>query len=55
MPTICGLLVSRRMATWHELKSVYSLEEALDIMEVLHVDSHNEHLRHEAFKRQARR
>lgn len=36
-----GALVSSRIATLHELDTVYSVEDAYDLLEVLNVDEHN--------------
>jgi len=36
------VIVSRRHATLHELQTVYSLEDAYDMLEVIRVDNHNE-------------
>lgn len=31
------------MATLHELQTIYSLEDAWDLLEILQVDKHNEY------------
>lgn len=36
------MIVSYRLATLHELQTVYSLEDALDLLEVISVDSYNQ-------------
>ena len=41
---IVGTLVSARLATLAELQSVYSVEDAYDMLEVLAVDNHNRSL-----------
>ena len=42
MPAMIGVIVSRRLATLHELQTVYSLEDAVDLYEVAAVNSYNE-------------
>lgn len=42
VPRVIGTLVSARMATLHELQTVYSVEDAYNMLEVLSVDHHNE-------------
>lgn len=41
VPTILGMLISGGMASARELQSVYGLEDAYDLAEILLVDSHN--------------
>jgi hypothetical protein len=41
VPAIIGTLVSARMATLHELQSVYGMSAAYDLLEVLSVDRYN--------------
>jgi hypothetical protein len=38
---IVGGLVSSRLCTLHEMQTVYSLQDALDLWEVLSVDNYN--------------
>jgi len=38
---VIGPLVSSRLATLAELDTVYGLEDAYDLLEVLTVDAHN--------------
>lgn len=40
--SICGALISAKLATLHELQTVYSLEDALDLIEILSVDNYNQ-------------
>ena len=42
MSGLLGLLVARKMATLHELQTVYSYEEALDMAEAIAVQNYNE-------------
>lgn len=41
VPRIIGALVSSRMATMHELQTVYGVKDAYDLLEVLSVDNAN--------------
>ncbi|MDP0368844.1 hypothetical protein Q7Y16_09940 [Glaesserella parasuis] len=38
---VVGAVVSSKLATYHELQTVYGLEDALDLLEVFNVDSYN--------------
>ncbi len=38
------MLVSRRMATLHELETVYGVQDAYDMLEVVMVDDYNQAL-----------
>lgn len=42
MPRSIGAVVSRRLATLHELQTVYGQEDLHDLLEIIIVDSHNE-------------
>ena len=42
MPAMLGVIVSRRLATLHELQTVYSLDDAVDLYEVAAVNNYNE-------------
>lgn len=42
MPQIIGALISAKLATLHELQTVYSLEDAYNLLELLIVDRFNE-------------
>jgi hypothetical protein len=44
VPRLIGTLVSSRLATLHELQTVYGLEDAYDLLELLSVDGYNERL-----------
>lgn len=39
-----GLIVSRNLATLHELQTVYSYEDALDLAEIIIVNNYNDDL-----------
>ena len=41
MPAIIAVLVSRRMATLHELQTVYGVEDAYNMMEIVMIDDYN--------------
>ncbi|MFM0507653.1 transcription elongation factor GreA [Paraburkholderia sp. RL17-373-BIF-A] len=42
LPRSIGAVVSRRLATLHELQTVYGAEDLYNLLEVIAVDSHNE-------------
>jgi hypothetical protein len=42
VPRIIGTLVSSGKATLHELQTVYGVQDAYDMLEVISVDLHNE-------------
>jgi hypothetical protein len=42
--------VSSRLATLHELSTVYGTEDLYDLLEILTVDAHNQRLAEEASK-----
>lgn len=42
VPRVIGTLVSARQATLHELQTVYGVEDAYNMLEVVNVDHHNE-------------
>jgi len=44
VPHIIGLLVSRRLATLIDLQTVYSAQDAYNLLEIMTVDSYNDHL-----------
>lgn len=44
MPPICGAIISLRLATRHELETIYGLEDAYDFLEIAIVDAHNRRL-----------
>ncbi|MDL2315515.1 hypothetical protein LJC59_00330 [Desulfovibrio sp. OttesenSCG-928-A18] len=44
VPSIIGIIVARRLATLHELQTVYSYRDALDMAEIIVVQNYNEWL-----------
>jgi hypothetical protein len=55
VPRAIGSLVSAKMATLHELSTVYGIEDAHLMLEVMTVDAHNRNELAEAERKQARR
>ena len=49
-----GIIMARRQANLHELQTVYSLEDALDMLEVIRVDAHNRRQMAEDLKKSQR-
>ena len=47
-----GAIIAEGKATLNELKTIYTLEEALDLFEVIAVTRYNEHLAMEHAKKQ---
>jgi len=41
---VIATLISARMATLHELDTVYGIEDAYDMLEIVLVDNYNESL-----------
>lgn len=41
---LCGAIIADGKATLHELRTVYTLEDAFDMFEVIAVTRYNEHL-----------
>ncbi len=39
-----GVLVSAKMATLHELQTIYSMKDAYDMLEILYVDNQNQQI-----------
>lgn len=50
MTMLIGTIVSSGRATLHELDTVYSIEDAYDLLEVIVVDSHNQRVLRETDK-----
>lgn len=50
MPRAIGTAISRRLATLHELDTVYSAEDLYDLLEVSAVDSINERILNQTSK-----
>ena len=42
VPGMIGVIVTRRLATLHELQTVYSLDDAADLYEIAAVNNYNE-------------
>lgn len=42
MPSYLGIIISRRLATLYELDTVYGVEDAYDLLEIISVDNANE-------------
>lgn len=42
LPTHIGVIVSRKLATLHELDTVYGTEDAYNLLEIVLVDNANE-------------
>jgi len=38
---LIGILISNRIATLHELETVYGVEDAHNLLEIILVDAHN--------------
>ena len=51
MSSLMGLLIARKVATLHELQTVYSYEEALNMAETIAVQNYNEWVALEARRR----
>jgi hypothetical protein len=41
-PQIIGAVISRRLATLHELETVYGTQDLYDLMEIIAVDDYNQ-------------
>ena len=48
MSGLIGVIVVRRLATLHELETVYSYEDALNMAEIIAVQNYNEWVAMEA-------
>lgn len=44
VPRVVGTLIASRAATLHELQTVYGVQDAYDMLEVISVDLYNERL-----------
>jgi hypothetical protein len=44
VPIVIAAIVSHRMATLHELQSVYGAQDAYDLVEIIRVDDYNQAL-----------
>lgn len=43
-PQSVGVVIGSRLATLHELETVYGLEDMYDLLEVVEIDAYNERL-----------
>lgn len=39
-----GAIISSRLATLHELQTVYGTQDAYDLLEIIYVDKHNDNV-----------
>ena len=44
MPAVIGTIVSARLATLRQLQTVYGVEDAYTLLEIIAVDSHNQRI-----------
>jgi len=51
VPGMIGVIITRRLATLHELQTVYSLDDAADLYEIAAVNNYNEWRASEEAKR----
>ena len=42
VPGMIGVIITRRLATLHELQTVYSIDDAVDLYEIAAVNNYNE-------------
>jgi hypothetical protein len=42
VPQVIGTVVSRRLATLHELETVYGSQDLYDLMDIIMVDDYNQ-------------
>ena len=47
---ILGLLISKKLATLKELEEYYSLEDVIDMFEIVSIDCYNEYKQVESLK-----
>lgn len=47
---IIGLIVSKKLATLKELEEYYSLEDVIDLLEIIEIDCYNEFKQAESVK-----
>lgn len=47
---IIGILLSKQMATLRELEEYYSLEDVVDLFEIIEIDCYNEYQQAESMK-----
>ena len=46
-----GVIITRRIATLYELQTIYSLDDAVDLYEIVAVNNYNEWRQTEAVKK----
>ena len=51
VPGMIGVIITRRLATLHELQTVYSIDDAVDLYEIAAVNNYNEWRASEEAKR----
>ena len=51
VPGMIGVIITRRLATLHELQTVYSIDDAADLYEIAAVNNYNEWRTSEEAKR----
>lgn len=39
-----GAIISKRLATLHEIDTVYGTQDIFDLMEIIAVDNYNDHI-----------
>lgn len=44
VPPIIGAAISHKVATLHEMQTVYSIADVYDLLEIVNVDAHNQKL-----------
>jgi len=42
VPQVIGTVISRRLATLHELETVYGSQDLYDLMDIITVDDYNQ-------------
>ena len=47
---ILGLIISKKLATLKELEEYYSLEDVIDLLEIIEIDCYNEYKQTESVK-----
>lgn len=47
---ILGLIISKKLATLKELEEYYSLEDVIDLLEIIEIDCYNEFKQAESIK-----
>lgn len=47
---ILGLIISKKLATLRELEEYYSLEDVIDLLEIIEIDCYNEYKQAESVK-----